>query len=210
MVRLWARMVVKIFGIQLHLKGQSPHPPFFLVSNHLSYIDIILFFAQFNCIFVARADLKNWPILGLLAKSVDTLFINRYSKKDIPRVNALIDKAIHESDSIIVFAEGTSTKGSEVLPFKSSLLEFAAAKKFPVSYATIHYRTGAADPPAHLAVSWWGNMTFIPHFLELLKLSRIDATITFGAATVQGDDRKSLAQELWRRLDEQFVPTVDE
>jgi 1-acyl-sn-glycerol-3-phosphate acyltransferase len=209
-VQTWARMVALIVNMKVHAVGRPPRPPFFLVSNHLSYIDIIAYFTQVHCIFIAKAELASWPLFGWLSKTANTVFIDRNNHKDIPRVNALIERAIHDSDGVIVFPESTSSKGSGILPFKSPLLEYAASNNFPVSYATIHYRTGAADPPAYLAVSWWGNMTFIPHFLDFLKLSRIDATITFSAATVQGDDRKSLAQELWRCLNAQFVPTVME
>lgn len=209
-VQKWARLVALIVNMKVHTVGRPPRPPFFLVSNHLSYIDIIAYFTQVHCIFIAKAELAKWPFFGWLSKTANTVFIDRHNNKDIPRVNALIEKAVHDSDGVIIFPESTSTKGSGILPFKSPLLEYAATKNFPVSYATIHYRTGANDPPAYLAVSWWGKMTFVPHFLELLKLSRLDATITFGATTVQGDDRKSLAQELWRRLNEQFVPTVVE
>jgi len=207
-VQKWARMVALISNMKVHVQGQPPRPPFFLVSNHLSYIDIIAYFTQVHCIFIAKAELASWPLFGFLSKTANTVFIDRNNKKDIRRVNALIEKTVHESDGVIVFPEGTSTKGSGILPLKSSLLEYAAAKKFPVSYATIHYRTGAADPPAYLSVCWWGDMTFIGHFLDFLKLSRLDATITFGAATVQSDDRKSLAQKLWHGLNRQFVPTV--
>jgi 1-acyl-sn-glycerol-3-phosphate acyltransferase len=207
MVRTWAKMVAKILGLHFHVKGRPPQSPFFLVSNHLSYLDIIAFFTQVHCTFVAKAEVKSWPFLGILAKSAGTLFINRNSKKDIPRVNALIEQAMRESGGIIIFPEGTSTKGNEVLPFKPSLMEFAAKKNFPVSYATIHYHTAPSNPPADLSVCWWGDMTFGGHFFDLLKLSKIEVTVEFGPVTVQGSDRKTMAQELWRLVNKQFVPT---
>jgi 1-acyl-sn-glycerol-3-phosphate acyltransferase len=207
-VQTWAKMVATIMHMKVYAQGQPPRPPFFLASNHLSYLDVIAYFTQVHCVFVAKAELADWPVFGFLAKSANTLFIDRKSKKDIPRVNALIEKAIHQSDGVIMFPESTSTKGREVLPFKSSLLAYAAEKNFPVSYATIHYRTGQADPPAYLAVCWWGDMTFGGHFLDLLKLSRIEATITFGSSKVQGRDRKNIAQELWDQINQQFVPTA--
>ncbi|MDZ7363914.1 MAG: 1-acyl-sn-glycerol-3-phosphate acyltransferase [candidate division KSB1 bacterium] len=209
LVQTWARMVALIVNMKVHARGRPPKPPFYLVSNHLGYFDVPAYFTQLHCIFVAKAELANWPFLGFLAKSANTLFIDRSNKKDIPRLNALIEKAIHESDGVIVFPESTSSKGSEILPFKSPLLEYPAIRQFPVSYATIHYRTGDTDPPAYLSVCWWGEMTFAGHFLELLKLSRIDATITFGPTTVRGDDRKKIAQELWDRLNRQFEPTFN-
>jgi 1-acyl-sn-glycerol-3-phosphate acyltransferase len=207
-VQTWAKMVAMIMNLKMRAQGQPPGPPFFLASNHLSYLDVIAYFTQVHCVFVAKADLAGWPVFGFLAKSANTLFIDRNSKKDIPRVNALIEKAIHESDGVIMFPESTSTEGREVLPFKSSLLAYAADKNFPVSYATIHYRTGRSDPPAYLAVCWWGDMTFGGHFLDMLKLSRIEATITFGASRVQGRDRKNIAQQLWNQINQQFVPTA--
>jgi 1-acyl-sn-glycerol-3-phosphate acyltransferase len=207
MVGVWAKTLATIMNMKVHINGQPPTPPFFLVSNHLSYIDVIAYFTQVHCIFVAKAELAGWPVFGLLAKSANTMFIDRTNKKDIPRVMALIEQAIHASDGVIVFPESTSTKGDALLPFKSPLLEFAAGKNFPVSYATIHYRTEGSDPPAHLAVCWWGNMTFGGHFLDLLKLSKIEATITFGSTTVNGNNRKTIAQELWHLTNKQFVPT---
>jgi len=209
LVQTWARMVALIVNMKVHAQGQPPKPPFYLVSNHLSYFDVLAYFTQLHCIFVAKAELASWPVFGFLAKSANTLFIDRGNKKDIQRINAQIEKAIHESDGVMVFPESTSSKGSEILPFKSPLLEYAAARQFPVSYATIQYRTGASDLPAYLSVCWWGEMTFGGHFLDLLKLSKIDATITFGPTTVRGDDRKKIAQELWDRLNQQFVPTVN-
>jgi len=209
-VGAWAKTVASLVNMKVDVQGRPPRPPFFLVSNHLSYFDVIAYFTKVHCIFVAKAELATWPFFGWLAKAGNTLFIDRTNKKDIPRVIALIEKAIHESDGVMVFPEGTSSKGSEVLPFKSPLLEYAAEKNFPVSYATIHYRTAPFDPPAYLSVCWWGNMTFGGHFLDLLKLSRIEATLTFGSTTVQGHDRKTMAQELWNRINRQFVPTVNQ
>ncbi|MDZ7343109.1 MAG: 1-acyl-sn-glycerol-3-phosphate acyltransferase [candidate division KSB1 bacterium] len=194
-------------NLKVHVKGRPPAPPFYLVSNHLSYLDVIAYFTQVDCIFVAKAELASWPLFGLLAKSANTVFIDRTNKRDIPRVITLIEQTFHTSDGLIVFPESTSTKGDEVLPFKPSLLEYAAEKNFPVSYATIHYRTGPTDPPAFLSVCWWGDMTFGGHFLDLLKLSCIEATIVFGAATVKGNDRKMIARELWHLTNQQFVPT---
>jgi 1-acyl-sn-glycerol-3-phosphate acyltransferase len=208
LVRAWARIVVELLGIKINIKGAPPKPPFYLVANHLSYIDIVLLFTQVNCAFVAKAELQNWPVFGFLMKAVNTLFIDRNSKKDIPRVNARIEKAMRESDGIAIFPEGTSSKGSEVLPFKPALLEFAAQNGLSVSYATIHYSTAKPDPPAYFSVCWWGDMTFVDHFIDLLKLKRIRATVQFGRNTIRGNDRKALANELWHRVNRQFVPTA--
>lgn len=208
MVKLWARGLAKIIGMQITIQGIPPKPPFFLVSNHLSYLDIILLFTQIQVIFVAKGDLQHWPVFNLLIKVADTIFIDRGRKKDVMRVNDLIREAIQKNESILVFPEGTSTSGEGILRFNPSLFDFPAKNQFPVSYTSIHYRTPEHEPPAYLSVCWWGNMTFGPHFLDLLKISRFNAIIHFGDKTITGEDRKFLAQESRKLIHEKFVPVV--
>lgn len=208
MVKMWARGIAKIIGMRITTKGTPPKQPFLLVSNHVSYIDIILFFTQINTIFVAQGDLQHWPVFNQLIKVADTIFIDRGRKKDVIRVNTLIGKAIQNYEGVIVFPEGTSSCGDGVLRFKPSLFEYAAQNNFPVSFASVHYQTPAKEPPAYLAVCWWGDMTLGPHFFDLMKISKIEATIHFGDRTISCDDRKALAQESWRLIAEQFAPIV--
>ena len=90
-VQKWARLVALIVNMKVHARGQPPRPPFFLVSNHLSYIDIIAYFTQVHCIFIAKAELASWPLFGFLSKTANTAFIDRNNHKDIRRVNAVIE-----------------------------------------------------------------------------------------------------------------------
>ncbi|MFQ5627722.1 MAG: 1-acyl-sn-glycerol-3-phosphate acyltransferase [bacterium] len=205
-VKIWARGIAKIIGMRITTKGTPPKQPFLLVSNHLSYVDIILFFTQTHTIFVAKGDLQHWPLFNFLIKVADTIFIDRGRKKDVMRVNALIRRAIQNNEGIIVFPESTSSCGDGVLRFKPSLFEYAAQNRFPVSYASVSYETPEHEPPAFLSVCWWGDMELGPHFFDLMKISKFDATIHFGNGTVLGSDRKTLAQESWRLVSEQFVP----
>jgi 1-acyl-sn-glycerol-3-phosphate acyltransferase len=189
--------------------GQAPQAPFFLVSNHLSYVDIIAYAACLGCIFISRGDISDWPGIGLLARSVGTIFINREKLQDIPRVIAEINHALDEGLGVVLFPEGVSGAGDRVLPFHASLLDPAAKANYPVSYATISYRSEPDETPAYLAVNWWDNVTFGRHARELLKLSRFEALIIFGSHAIRSDDRKALAKSLWIAVDDQFVPMVD-
>jgi len=204
----WARAAAVILGVRVAVRGAPPAPPFLLVSNHLSYIDVMVFAAQLKCVFVARGDLADRPLVGSLCRGADTIFIDRQKRKDVARVNRLIDRALADGRGVVLFAEGTSTQGETVLPFKSSLLEQAARAGFAVSYAALSYRTNEGDPPAHLSVCWWGGMTFVKHLIVLLHLSEIRATVVFGAESIQANDRKVLAERLWRAVREEFVPVV--
>lgn len=207
--RNWARTIVKIVGIKIHTNAIVPATPFFLVSNHLSYLDIIVLASQIDCVFIAKREIKSWPVFGLLSRSMDTIFIDRARAADIPRVNALIVETLQSGQNIVVFPEGTSTAGTDVLPFKASLLEPAARGNFPVAYATIHYRTPPEETPAHLSVCWWGTMTLVPHLWGVFCLSAIDATLTFGRETLQGTDRKELANRLHTAVTQIFTPSIE-
>ncbi|MGE0126556.1 MAG: lysophospholipid acyltransferase family protein [Blastocatellales bacterium] len=205
----WGRSLAAILGMRVRTIGEPPRPPFFLVSNHLSYVDIIAYAACLECVFISRSDIADWPGIGLLARGVGTIFINREKLHDIPRVIAEINEALDEGLGVILFPEGTSGAGDRILPFHASLLDPAAKANYPVSFASISYRTPPAEAPAYLVVSWWGDMTFTPHVRELLKLSSFDAFIKFGSHAIRADDRKALARSLWSAVNDQFTPMVD-
>jgi 1-acyl-sn-glycerol-3-phosphate acyltransferase len=205
----WGRSLAAIMGMRIKTTGQPPQPPFLLVSNHLSYVDIIAYASCLECVFVSRGDVANWPGVGLLSRSIGTIFINREKMQDIPRVIGEMNAALDAGQGVILFPEGTSGAGDRILPFHPSLLDPAAKANYPVSYASIQYQTPPDEPPAYMAVSWWGDMTFAPHFLDLLKLSGFDSFITFGTHAIRSDDRKTLAKSLWGAVNEQFSPMVD-
>jgi 1-acyl-sn-glycerol-3-phosphate acyltransferase len=209
MLSAWGRSCAAIIGMRVVTSGQPPQPPFFLVSNHLSYVDIIAYSACLGNVFISRGDIADWPALGVFARGVGTIFINREKLQDIPRVIGEINEALDEGLGVVLFPEGVSGAGDRVLPFHPSLLDPAAKANYPVSYATIRYQTEPDETPAYRAVNWWENLTFTQHGKELLKLSRFEAFITFGSHAIRSDDRKALARSLWLAVDEQFVPMVD-
>lgn len=206
--RNWARTIVRVLGIKIRTHAIVPATPFFLVSNHLSYLDIVVLASQLDCVFIAKREVRSWPVFGLLSRSMETIFIDRTRAADIPRVNALIADTLQQGQNIVVFPEGTSTKGADVLPFKPSLLEPAARGNFPVAYASISYRTPPEEVPAHLSVCWWGAMTLMPHLWGVFRLSAIDATVTFGRETLRAADRKELARRLHEAVTTIFTPST--
>jgi 1-acyl-sn-glycerol-3-phosphate acyltransferase len=205
----WARLAAKIIGMRIIIEGNPPRPPFFLVCNHLSYIDIIVVSAYLNCVFVAKREIENWPAFGLLSRSIGTIFIDRSSFQDIPRVIGLINQTLDQGLGVVLFPEGTSGMGDKVMHFSPALLEPAARGSYPVSYASISYSAPADRPPAYQTVCWWGEVTFLQHAGRLLKERTFDATLTFGSEAIQADDRKALARSLWNAVNDQFIPVVE-
>jgi 1-acyl-sn-glycerol-3-phosphate acyltransferase len=206
--RRWAHGVARLVGLSIRVEGTAPSAPFFLVSNHLSYLDIITFAAVIPARFVAKREVRDWPVIGVLAATMATIFVDRTQKRDAIRVLDAIARAVSEGDGVVLFAEATSSAGEVVLPFRSALLEWPARTGQPVYHASVSYRTPAASAPAHLSVCWWGDMTFGSHLVDLCRLPSIEATLRFGETPIAADDRKQLAELLHQAVSARFTPVV--
>lgn len=193
---MWGRSVALSLGIRRQIEGTPPEAPFFLVSNHVSYLDIPMFATCLNGYFVAKAEVAGWPLVGLLARSIGTLFIDRAARRDVARVNHLAQPVLDRGIGVIVFPEGTSTDGSRVQTFKPGLLELPASRGLGVHVAAIRYSVPPGEIPARESVCWWGSMEFLPHVRQLLQVRGIAAHIRFGDDVVHGEERKDLAFRL--------------
>jgi 1-acyl-sn-glycerol-3-phosphate acyltransferase len=206
---LWTASFVRVTKMGVEVRGNPPRPPFFLVTNHLSYTDIAALRYAVKGIFVAKAEVRTWPLAGRICKDMGTIFINRTNRRDIPRAGEEILQRLSAGEGVIVFPEGTATSGQEgVLPFNSSFLEFAAQGNVAVSYASITYQTPEDELPAHLAAAWGEDISFIDHLWRLLKVKHYTAIITFGSSPISIPDRKQLASELHDRVADIFIPVA--
>lgn len=207
-MRSWARASALIFSIRLHVEGEPPKAPFFIVCNHMSYLDIIPLYLQLRCTFVAKKEVRSWPILGKIVDSVGVIFVDRTRRTDVRRVNELITNSLNKYQGLIIFPEGTSTGGFELEPFHASLLQFPAAANYQVHTASLHYKTAPVDPPAVDSVCFFGRrMSFGSHVLKFSQTKGVDCTIRFGSKPVQSTDRKELAEKLHAEVEKIFEPT---
>lgn len=204
----WARGVTRILGVQVSVAGSLVRPPFLVVANHLGYLDIVVLAGILECVFVAKSDVRDWPVIGFLAGIMDTIFVDRTASRDSIRAMDRISDAISNGAGVVLFAEATSSDGSDVLPFRPALLEWAARTGEAVHHASLSYRTAPGTAPAHLAVCWWGDMTFLSHLVAMADIPRIHATVVFGDAPIHEPDRKLLADRLHQAVRQRFVPVV--
>lgn len=206
--RRWSRWFVKLSNMKIEVIGTPPHSPFFLVCNHLGYTDIPAIRSIVEGVYVTKGEIKGWFAAGKMVGDIGNIYVNRQNKRDIPRAGMQVLNSLERGEGVIVFPEGTSTKGEKVLPFKSSFLEFPATTQFPVHYASISYRTPENEPPPSYSVCWWDDTTLGEHLWRFFQLSEVTAIITFGEEPIQNDNRKELANELWKAVSEKFIPVL--
>jgi 1-acyl-sn-glycerol-3-phosphate acyltransferase len=202
----WTYSFIWSSNMKVRVVGTPPKPPFFLVSNHLSYTDIAALRNAVPGVFVAKAEVKDWPVAGRICRDMGTIFIDRENRRDIPRAGDEIVERLDAGEGVIVFPEGTSTKGETVEKFNSSFLEFAARRELPVSFASLTYETPEGETPASLAVCWWEDISFFKHLWRMMKVREYTAIITFGDVPINNSDRKLLARELHDRVLGSFAP----
>ena len=206
--RIWSQWFVRIGNIEIEVLGEKPSAPFFLVSNHLSYTDIPVLRSIIDSVFVAKGDIEDWLLAGRMVREMGNIFINRENRRDIPAAGARIMETLENGEGVIIFPEGTSSKGEEVLPFNSSFFEFAAKTDLPIHYASITYQTDDPDVKASEAICWWDDTTFINHLWRFFQIRESRAIINFGCESIVKPNRKELAKELWSRVNDKFIPVV--
>jgi 1-acyl-sn-glycerol-3-phosphate acyltransferase len=206
--RLWARGFLRLAGVRVIVEGTPPPFPFYLVSNHLSYLDVFTLSALLGCGFVARGDMARWPLIGSICKSLYVLFIDRSSQRDAVRVNDLIAHSLKMGDGIVVFPESRISRGLAVEPFKSALIQPALELGLPVYYATITYQTAPGKPPANVLAGWWRPEPLFYHFRRLLWHRGLTVRVAFGPAPISGSDRKEVAHQLHAAVQAQFRPVA--
>ncbi|OUW19636.1 MAG: hypothetical protein CBD18_00510 [Opitutales bacterium TMED158] len=189
----FAARCLRSIEVEVEAFGKPPIGQF-IVSNHLGYLDIIVMASQTPQVFLSQHSVANWPIIGYFVKKAGTLFIDRGRRSEVSNQEIGFAAAIENGVGMTVYLEGTSSDGSEILPFKSSLLDPVVRNGWEVTPAYLRYECEGGDPAVD--ISWYGDMTFSPHFMNLLALKRVKATLRFGDPRNPGDDRKALALAL--------------
>ena len=187
----WLKRFGTIVNLCVTQEGELPEPGTLLVSNHISWLDIIVIGQYLPAYFVAKSDILSWPIIGYLSKQGGTIFIRRGDKKHIKATTEKMVWVLKQNSNIIAFPEGTTTKGDEVLNFHASLFQPALLTKSIIQPVALQYQ-GAAKQSAPFV----GDDDFIPHLINMLSLGKIEVRVCFlPVIKSAGRDRNSMSVE---------------
>ncbi len=189
----WSRRSLTRVGIRAEHVGRVPTQGM-LVCNHLGYLDIGVIAISGPMVFVSKAEVARWPFMGSLARCAGTLFLRRDQRAHLAEISSAFRPIIESGTVVAIFPEGTSSGGDSILPFRPSLLEPAAANGWPVTPACITYEV--ADGLVSEDVAYWREMTFAPHFLNLMAKRWIVGRVEYGEPIQGIRDRKELARRL--------------
>lgn len=170
----WLQRFSTIVNLHVTLEGELPDRRALLVSNHISWLDIVVIGQYLPAYFVAKSEVSRWPVIGYLAKQGSTIFIRRGNKQHIKATAEKMVWLLKQNTSIVAFPEGTTTKGDEVLHFHSSLFQPALLTRSAIQPIVLQY-LGAAK---HLA-PYIGDDVFVLHLIRLLSLDKVEVQVSF-------------------------------
>ena len=196
-VTLWSREMLRVLGIELRLHGNPPaHGPVLLVANHISWLDILVMHAARHCRFVAKAQVRRWPLVGTLATGGGTLYIERESRRDAMRVVHHMAQALRAGDILAIFPEGTTSDGRALLPFHANLVQAAISADAPAQPVALSFIDRATGAPS-FAASYVGDETLVGSLWRTLAARPMTAIVTFGKPQRSGGlGRRAWAAQL--------------
>ncbi len=184
------KRVCRILGVRLNIDGTvASDTPVLLVSNHTSWLDIPVLSAVAAVSFVAKKEVGGWPFVASLARLQRTVFVDRTRRQATGEAANEIMSRLAAGDTIVLFAEGTSSDGNRVLPFKTSLFgavktgqqeDAATAVVQTAAVVYTHVRGIPLDRAQRPRVGWYGDMEMPPHAWQLLKGGPVDVAVKIG------------------------------
>ena len=200
LMRWWSAKLLRILNIAAVLEGDAPRGDAAMIAaNHVSWVDVFLISSVKPTRFVAKSEIRGWPIAGWIADRAGTLFIRRDQLRDMARIEARVREMLGEGDCVGLFPEGITTEGDELRKFHSSLFEPAVANGARVHPAAIRYE----HPDGSLCrqMSFIGERTFMQSVGLIVRQKAVRARIMFAAPVETiGASRREVALAVEARV----------
>ena len=200
----WSRRIVKWMGFRCEVEGRIPARGA-VVSNHLSYLDILLYSSVRPFVMVAKTEVRSWPLFGWITSRAGTVYVERGGgPKTYPRVNAEMAEAYRSGLPVLFFPEGTTTDGADVVPFRRGLFHSVLNEGVTLRTSALRYSlepcAGNGCASVEEDVCWWGEMEFVSHIFRLLGLSGLSVKVRFGDEVLERGDRFVLSETARERV----------
>ncbi len=206
---LYHRILCALIGVRIREVGmRSTASPALILSNHVSWLDICVISALSPVVFVAKSEVAGWPVFGWLAKLQRTVFIDRQARHRTGAATSEIAGRLLGGDAVVLFAEGTSSDGTRVLPFRSALVgavhhalgnstQHTSITVQPMSVAYVGFGGVPIGRALRERVAWYGDADLMPHLARVLASGAVDVTVSWGEAVAydMGADRKAIARQ---------------
>jgi 1-acyl-sn-glycerol-3-phosphate acyltransferase len=178
-IRRWSKKLLALCGVRVEIDraiGAQPESPAMIVANHVSWLDIFVINSVHPCRFVAKSDIRDWPLIGWLCDKAGTVFIARGKVRDVRRIYEGLVASLHAGEHVAFFPEGTTSAQGTVLPFHANLFEAAIEAAVPIQPFALRYVDAKGN--LHPAVEFVGETTFVQSMLTILKSPGIVAQLT--------------------------------
>lgn len=195
--KIWRAFFLWAMGIEVRVQeGAAPREAAILMGNHRSYADILFVFSATPTIFLGKAEVKSWPIIGWAAQAIDAVFVNRSDKDSRRAARKALGERIQQGMSPVVFPEGT-TAAQGLLPFNPGMFYTAAEMDLPIVPFVLNY----SDP----ALAWVGEEQFVPHVLRMMRRPAWHVDVHIGPA-FRGEDAEVLLADVRSWMEERVNP----
>ncbi len=195
-VEVWARGMLAIIGIEVRAKGHPTQGPVLMAANHISWLDILVMHAACHCRFVAKSEIRDWPLVGVLTTGGGSLYIERGSRHDAMRVVHQMADALQQGQVLAAFPEGRTGDGITLLPFHANLLQAAISAAAPIQPVALQF-LDAHTHERSLAPCYHDHDTLISSLWRTLCAPPLVAQVRYGAPQhAEGRNRRVWAQDL--------------
>lgn len=200
----WAQRILRFLHCPVQPRGALPSRGL-IAANHISYMDVLVLAALTPTIFVAKAEVRRWLLIGLLCERAGVLFLDRTSMRAAAAANRTIAEVLRSGQSVVVFPEGTTSAGETILPMYAALFQSALDCNEPIIPTWITY----GDAAQRERIAYWGDMTLMPHLLQLMRLrSMDDVSVQFRTTGIPARHRTQAAEMcrvVWQQMMEKRV-----
>lgn len=193
-VRWWHGLALRALGVRLTVAGNAPSQPVVIVANHCSWLDIIVLGHVFRASFISKEEVIRWPVVGRLARVAGTLFLPRGAGQT-QAIGDKIRDTLADNRSVVLFAEGTTTRTPAPKRFYARLFAPAIDEQFNVLPVAVRYSDAHTSAHEHQSRVPWVNTPLWPNFVGLFKLKTLTAEVRVCDTIRPADyDRRGLAE----------------